>query len=118
MLAGRQRRTSFHKALASILAVSLVLPLFPVSVRASAHDCAGMPGTTAAAVITATGNSGACADAVRCGPTLCCTGPTPVLIQSAVLQPVSVGVISISLASGTQVPRLFLGGPPTPPPNS
>ena len=118
MIAERQRPTPCHKALASFLAVSLVLSLFPVSVRASGHDCASMPGTTTAVVITATGNAGTCADAVGCGPTVCCTGVTPVVIQSAALQAVSIDLTSTTPASNTRVPRLLLGGPPTPPPNN
>jgi len=119
MIAGRQRLTRGHRALASLLAVSLVLSLFPVLVRASGHDCTGSADTTTAAVITATGHAGAgCAHAVGCGPTACCASVTPALFQTVVLRTASAVLSYASPAWDTRVPRFLLGGPPTPPPNN
>jgi hypothetical protein len=119
MIAGRQRLTPSQRALASFLALSLALSQFPASVSAAGHDCTGTPQTSTAAVITAAGPAGAgCTHSVGCGPTVCCTGVTPALFQAGFLETVSTGLTSAPPASNTRVPRLFLGGPPTPPPNS
>jgi hypothetical protein len=119
MIRGRQRLKPIQRALASLLAVSLALSVTPVSAPASGHDCAGSPGTTTGAVITAAGQaSSGCTHALGCGPTVCCTGASPALSQPGVLQTITAGLTSAISAANARVPRLLLGGPPTPPPNS
>ena len=119
IITGRHRLKTGQRALAGVLALSLALSQVPLSVSAAGHDCAGMPQTSTPAVITAAGLGGAgCTHTLGCGPTLCCTGVTPALLQAGVLHTGSAGLTSATPASNTRVPRLLLGGPPTPPPNS
>ncbi len=119
MFARRQRLNPVLHALVSVLALSLALPQVPIAAHATRHGCSGTPATQAAAVMTAAGQvDDGCTHAAGCGPTLCCTGASPVLSPSSLLQTVSTALTSATPAASTRVPRLFLGGPPTPPPNS
>lgn len=119
VIAARRRVTATHRALASFLALSLAFSQFRVSARATGHHCAGTRATTTAAVITAATQAGAgCTHTVGCGPTVCCTAVLPALLQAGVVQTDWAGLASLIPAANTRVPRLLLGGPPTPPPNS
>jgi len=107
-----------RRALAGFLTLSFALSQIPVSVSA-VHACSGTPAANTTLVLTAAGQTTpGCTSAGGCGPTLCCTGVSPALSQAQVAQTNPLGSVSVNLASPRRVPRLLLGGPPTPPPNS
>jgi len=118
MFARRQRLNPVLYALVSVLALSLALPHVLIAAHATQHACSGTPATQAAVMTAASQGDDGCTHAAGCGPTLCCTGASPVLSPSPLLQALSTALTSATPAASTRVPRLFLGGPPTPPPNS